>query len=132
MASPQELQVQQKREVEKAQESTTPMRAFLPVTDIYETEQALTLVMEMPGVSKDGLVVNVDSSVLTIEGRFNFDRYEGLQPLYTEYNIGPYSRSFRLPSQIDQDRITAEITDGVVTLVLPKAEEARPRRITVT
>jgi HSP20 family molecular chaperone IbpA len=132
MASPQELQVQQKREVEKAQESTTPMRAFLPVTDIYETEQALTLVMEMPGVSKDGLVVNVDSSVLTIEGRINFDRYEGLQPLYTEYNIGPYSRSFRLPSQIDQDRITAEITDGVVTLVLPKAEEARPRRITVT
>jgi HSP20 family protein len=132
MASPQELQVQQKREVEKAQESTTPMRAFLPVTDIYETEQALTLVMEMPGVSKDGLVVNVDSSILTIEGRINFDRYEGLQPLYTEYNIGPYSRSFRLPSQIDQDRITAEITDGVVTLVLPKAEEARPRRITVT
>jgi HSP20 family protein len=132
MASPQELQVQQKREVEKAQESTTPMRAFLPVTDIYETEQALTLVMEMPGVSKDGLVVNVDRSVLTIEGRINFDRYEGLQPLYTEYNIGPYSRSFRLPSQIDQDRITAEITDGVVTLVLPKAEEARPRRITVT
>jgi HSP20 family protein len=132
MASPQELQVQQKREVEKAQESTTPMRAFLPVTDIYETEQALTLVMEMPGVSKDGLVVNVDSSVLTIEGRINFDRYEGLQPLYTEYNIGPYSRSFRLPSQIDQDRITAEITDGVVTLVLPKAEETRPRRITVT
>ena len=132
MASPQELQVQQKREVEKAQESTTPMRAFLPVTDIYETEQALTLVMEMPGVSKDGLVVNVDSSVLTIEGRINFDRYEGLQPLYTEYNIGPYSRSFRLSSHIDQDRITAEITDGVVTLVLPKAEEARPRRITVT
>ena len=99
MASPQELPVQQKREVEKAQESTTPMRAFLPVTDIYETEQALTLVMEMPGVSKDGLVVNVDSSVLTIEGRINFDRYEGLQPLYTEYNIGPYSRSFRLSSQ---------------------------------
>jgi HSP20 family protein len=132
MASPQELQVQQKREVEKAQESTTPMRAFLPVTDIYETEQALTLVMEMPGVGKDGLDVNVDSGVLTVEGRINFDKYDGLQPLYTEYNIGPYRRSFRLPSQIDQDGITAEITDGVVKLVLPKAEEARPRRITVT
>ena len=132
MASPQELQVQQKREVEKAQESTTPMRAFLPVTDIYETEQALTLVMEMPGVGKDGLDVNVDSGVLTVEGRINFDKYNGLQPLYTEYNIGPYRRSFRLPSQINQDGITAEIADGVVTLVLPKAEEARPRQITVT
>jgi HSP20 family protein len=132
MASPQELQVQQKREVEKAQESTTPLRAFLPVTDIYETEQALTLVMEMPGVGKDGLDVNVDSGVLTVEGRINFDKYDGLQPLYTEYNIGPYRRSFRLPSQINQDGITAEITDGVVTLVLPKAEEARPRRITIT
>jgi HSP20 family molecular chaperone IbpA len=132
MASPQELQVQQKREVEKAQESTTPLRAFLPVTDIYETEQALTLVMEMPGVGKDGLDVNVDSGVLTVEGRINFDKYDGLQPLYTEYNIGPYRRSFRLPSQINQDGITAEITDGVVTLVLPKAEEARPRQITIT
>ena len=88
--------------------------------------------MEMPGVGKDGLDVNVDSGVLTVEGRINFDKYDGLQPLYTEYNIGPYRRSFRLPSQINQDGITAEITDGVVTLVLPKAEEARPRRITIT
>jgi len=88
--------------------------------------------MEMPGVGKDGLAVNVDNRVLTVEGHINFDKYDGLQPLYTEYNIGPYSRSFRLSSQIDQERITAEIKDGVVTLVLPKAEEAKSRRITVT
>ena len=112
MASPQELQVQQKREFEKAQESTTPLRAFLPVTDIYETEQALTLVMEMPGVGKDGLDVNVDSGVLTVEGLINFDKYDGLQPLYTEYNIGNFRRSFSLSNSIDQDKIRDDMKDG--------------------
>jgi hypothetical protein len=85
--------VQQKREVEKAQEQTTPMRAFLPTTDIYETEDALTVVLEMPGVDRDNIEVNVENGVLTVEGKINFGKYEGLQPIYSEYNIGPYKLS---------------------------------------
>ena len=131
MAGQQELQVHQKREVEKAQEPTRPTRAFLPTTDIFETEDALTLVLEMPGVDRGNIDVSVENGVLTIEGKINFDKYEGLQPVYSEYNIGPYRRSFRVSSRIDQDKIKAEIRDGVITLVLPKAEEAKPRRIEV-
>ena len=132
MTTQQELQVQQKREVDKAQESTTQMRAFLPTTDIFETEDVLTVVLEMPGVARDNVEVSVENGMVTVEGRINFDKYEGLQPVYSEYNIGPYRRSFRVSSRVDADRIRAEMRDGVITLVLPKVEEAKPRRIEVT
>lgn len=128
----QELQVQQKREIETKQESTVPVRSFMPVTDIFETDQALTVVLEMPGVSKESVEVGVESDVLTIAGRIDFSKYNGLQPLYTEYNIGNYSRSFQISSKIEQDGIKAELKDGVMTVVLPKAEKAKPRRISVS
>jgi HSP20 family molecular chaperone IbpA len=132
MDNQQELQVQQKREVESKQEATIPARVFLPQTDIFETDQALTVVLEMPGVEKDKVDVKVENDVLKIEGWIDFSRYEGLQPLYTEYNIGNYARSFQLSSKIDQDRISAELRDGVMTLVLPKSEKAKPRKIAVS
>jgi HSP20 family molecular chaperone IbpA len=129
--SPQELQVQQKREIEKKEEATIPARTFLPTTDIFETEQSLNLVVEMPGVDKNKVEVNVEDGVLTMQGRIDFAKYEGMQPVYTEYNVGHYRRSFTLSNKIDQGRITAEMKDGVLTLVLPKAEEAKPRQISV-
>ncbi len=131
MADKQELQVQEKRETEKAEEQTRPLRAFLPTADIFETEEALAVVLEMPGVDRNNIDVNVDNGVLTIEGRIDFNKYEGLQPVYSEYNIGPFRRSFRISSQVAQDKIKAEMRDGVITLTLPKAEEAKPRRIEV-
>ena len=132
MAGEQELQVQQKREVDKAQEPTTPMRAFLPTTDIFENEDALTVVLEMPGVDKSNIDVDIENGTLTVEGRINFDKYKDMQPAYSEYNVGPYRRSFRISNRVDQDKIKAEMRDGVMTLVLPKAKEAKPRRIEVT
>jgi HSP20 family protein len=131
MAGQQELQVQQKREVDKAQEPTTPMRAFLPTADIFEDDDALTVVLEMPGVDRDNIDVSIENGVLTVEGRINFDKYKGMQPVYSEYNVGPYRRSFRISNRVDQDKIRAEMSDGVITLVLPKAEETKPRRIEV-
>jgi HSP20 family molecular chaperone IbpA len=130
--SPQELQVQQKREIEKKQESTIPARSFVPTADIFEAEPALTIVLEMPGVDRGNVDINVETNVLTIEGRVDFGKYEGMQPVYTEYNIGHYRRSFSLSNTIDQSKITAEMRDGVLTLTLPKAEEARPRKIAIT
>jgi HSP20 family protein len=126
-----ELQVQRKREVETRQESTMPARVFMPVTDIFETDQALTLTLELPGVAKDRVEVRVENDVLTIEGRIDFAPYETLRPVYTEYNIGNYTRTFQLSSKIEQEGISAALKDGVMTLILPKAEKAKPRKITV-
>jgi HSP20 family protein len=99
------------------------------VTDIFETDQALTVVLEMPGVGKDNVDISVENDILTIEGRINYSKYEGLEPVYTEYNIGHYVRSFQLSSKIEQSEISAGLKDGVMTLVLPKAEKAKPRKI---
>ena len=132
MAPGQDLQVQEKRELQKKDEPTIPARTFVPTTDIYETDQALTLVMEMPGVEKSSVDIGVENDVLTIAGRVDFSKYEKLQPVYTEYNVGHYRRSFSLsPSRIDQDKIRAEMKDGLLTLTLPKAEGAKPRRIAI-
>jgi HSP20 family protein len=131
MATRQELQVQQKRELDKKEEGTVPARVFLPTADIYETDDALNVVLEMPGVEKNSVDIRVEDGVLKIDGRLDFSKYQGLQPLYTEYNVGHYSRSFRLPSRIDQNKIAAELKDGVLSLVLPKVEEAKPRTIQV-
>jgi HSP20 family protein len=131
MASTQELQVQKKRELENKEESTIPVRLFVPVADIYEAEHDLTIILEMPGVEKRNVDIRVEDGVLSVEGRLDLTKYQGLQPLYTEYNIGNYARSFRLSSKIDQTKIAAEMKDGVLSLKLPKVEEAKPRSIKI-
>jgi HSP20 family protein len=129
--SAQELQVQEKREVQKKEDATAPARFFSPHADIFETEPALTLVLEMPGVDKKNVHVSVEDGVLNVEGRIDFSKYEGMQPVYTEYNIGHYRRSFSLSNKINQNKISAEMRDGVLTLVLAKADEAKPRKISI-
>jgi HSP20 family protein len=131
MASLQELQAQKKREIASKEETTIPARLFVPAADIYEAPDALTVILEMPGVEKSNVAISVEDGVLSVEGRLDLSKYRGLQPLYTEYNIGHYSRSFRLSSKIDQSKIAAEMKDGVLTLQLPKVEQAKPRTIQI-
>ena len=69
--------------------------------------------------------------MLRVEGRIDFGKYEGLEPLYTEYNVGHFARTFTLSSKIDQQQISAQLEDGVITLTLKKAHEAAPRRIAI-
>jgi HSP20 family molecular chaperone IbpA len=129
MAAKRDLQVQEKRELEKKEETTTPARAFLPTADIYENNEALHVVLEMPGVEKSNVDIRVEDGVLKVDGKLDFSKYQGLLPLHTEYNVGHYTRSFRLSGKIDQGKIGAELKDGVLSLVLPKVEEAKPRTI---
>jgi len=131
MDSKPELQVQQKRELDKNEESIVPARVFVPTADIYETQDALKVILEMPGVEKGKVDVRVEDGVLNVEGRLDLGKYQGLLPVYTEYNIGHYARSFRLSNKIDQEKIGAELKDGVLSLTLPKVQEAKPRTIQV-
>jgi HSP20 family protein len=105
---------------------------FVPTADIYETQDALTVILEMPGVERNNVAVRVEDDLLYVEGRLDLTKYQGLQPLHTEYNIGHYSRSFQLSSKIDQTKIAAALNDGVLSLTLPKVEEAKPRVITIS
>jgi len=132
MAAAQELQVRKKRELENKEETTIPARIFVPPADIFEGENDLTVVLEMPGVEKANVDIRVEDGVLNVQGRLDLTKYQGLQPLYTEYNIGHYSRSFRFSNRVDHNKIGAEMKDGVLSLKLPKSEEAKARTIQVT
>ena len=98
---------------------------------MYETEEALTVVMEVPGVAREAVEIEVKDDVLRVEGRIDPSKYGGLEPVYTEYNVGHWARSFALSDKVDRERIGAQLEDGVLTLTLPKTAEAKPRRIAV-
>ena len=132
MAKSQELSVQQKKELSSKEEKTVPAKYYVPNADIHETEEALTVVMEIPGVEKKDVSVKLENGVLSIEGRVDFSNYEGLEPVYSEYNIGHYARAFTLSNKVDQDGISAELDDGVLMLTLRKVKEALPKRIPIT
>jgi HSP20 family protein len=100
-----ELQVQQKRELEKKEETTIPARIFLPTTDIYEAPESLTVLVEMPGVEKKNVEISVEDGVLNVRGRLDLTKYQGLTPLYTEYNVGHYSRSSVFPARSIRTRL---------------------------
>ena len=131
MPKSKELSVQQKKELASKEEKTVPSRYFVPSTDIHEGEEALTLVMEMPGVEREDVNVQLENDVLRVEGRIDFSKYEGLEPVYAEYNVGHFTRVFTLSNKIDQDGISAELADGVLTLTLKKSKAALPRRIEI-
>ena len=131
MAPAQDLTVRDKKELVSKEEKTVPGRHYIPYADIYETDDALCVVMEMPGVERTNLNVALENDVLRVDGQIDFSKYEGMEPVYTEYNIGHYTRSFTLSNKIDQERISAQLDDGVLTLTLPKAKEAQPRRISI-
>ena len=131
MARSQALEVQEKKELVSKEEKTVPVRYFVPSTDIYETDDALVVVMEIPGVEKEQVEVNVENDTLRVEGRIDYGKYERLEPLYAEYNVGHFARAFTLSNKIDQAQIGAELDNGVLTLTLKKAKEAMPRRIAI-
>jgi HSP20 family protein len=132
MEPSQDLALRQKQEVAAKEERTVPGRYYTPVTDIYETDTGLMIVMEMPGVTKERVTIDLQGEVLRIEGQIDFSQYKGMEPVYTEYNIGHFVRTFSLPSKIDREKIAAQLDDGVLTLTLPKVLEAQPRRISIS
>lgn len=125
----QELNVPEKHETRE--EVTRAGRTYVPNVDIYETKDGLWLWADMPGVDEQSLNVHLDNNVLTIEGQVDVREYEDLMPAYTEYNVGNYVRRFTLSNDVDSDRIVARMKNGVLSLEIPKAERAKPRRIQI-
>jgi HSP20 family molecular chaperone IbpA len=132
MANSQSLTVQEKKELAPKEEKTVPARYFVPYTDIYETEDALNVIMEVPGVEKKDININLENEVLRVEGRIDFGKYEGLEPVYSEYNVGHFMRGFTLSTgRIDRDGISAELDNGVLSLTIKKAKAEIPTRIQI-
>jgi len=123
--------VPEKKELESQKEHTTPAKRYVPATDIVENESELLVFMDMPGVGKDNITVKLEKNVLRIDGTIDMKGYSDLKPLYTEYNVGNYTRQFELSNKIDQAAIEAKMEDGVLSLVLPKVPEAQPRNIQI-
>jgi len=126
----QELTPKAKEEAPAKAERVRPGRVFIPAVDIFETPQALVLVADMPGVSGDKVTLDLKENLLTIHGEVT-PAPEKETRLAQEYAIGDYYREFQVGELIDKNKIEATVKNGVLTLTLPKAEKAKPRRIEV-
>jgi len=106
-------------------------RAVLPAVDVFEDAAGITLLADMPGVSKERLELRVEGDSLSIEGSVEPQTPEGLEPVYAEVRVPRFRRSFTLSRELDTQKIEANLKDGVLTLRIPKQAYAQPRRIEV-
>ena len=126
-----EIQVRPKQEVTSPAEQTRPGVVFTPSVDIFETDRELTLLADLPGVTAENLTIDLRENTLTLTGEVEPFERANEEDILIEYEIGKYYRQFSLSNVIDQSRINANLSDGVLRLILPKVEEATPRKIEV-
>lgn len=105
--------------------------ALSPPVDIYEDANGITVLADMPGVSRERLTVQIDSDTLLIEGDSALDVPEGMEALYADIRSRRLRRTFTLSSELETDKVEASLRDGVLTVHIPKREEVRPRKIDV-
>ena len=125
-----ELKIQQKKEVEQKAETTDREKYFIPAVDIFESETDVTVIAEMPGVTVESVEITLEDDVLTMKGKKEGEAETG-RVLLQEYETGNYQRRFTVAETIDQEKIKASMTDGMLRITLPKAEPAKPRKIEV-
>jgi HSP20 family protein len=132
MAEMEGIAVEEKREVDTSvHQELRSGNWFVPATDIYETQEKVALVIDMPGVCFDCAHVSVVDDELVVTGHVTHGEDQDDYVLYREYDVGHYHRHFGLPEMIDRNRIEAIMADGVLTVTLPKVEKVRPRRIPI-
>lgn len=105
--------------------------ALLPPVDVIEDATGISLYADMPGVPRDQVLLRVDGDQLTLEGQMSLPEPQGLTPHHAEVSLNRYRRSFTLSKELDAERVSAEMTHGVLRVRIPKAERAQPRRISV-
>lgn len=131
MSETKDIQVKEKQKVAVPAEQTRPGKMFTPAVDIFETEREITVLADMPGVKSDDLNIDLRENILTLTGDVLPFEGKDEQVVLMEYDVGKFFRQFTLSEVIDQSKIEAILTDGVLRLKLPKVEKAKPRRITV-
>ncbi len=125
---------QSNNEVSTAQQESNARAQSLeltPAADIHETKDGAVIYIDLPGVSKDSLDINMDSDVLTIKGGVNLNTPDDLNPTYMDVHAGFYSRKFTLSSELDSAKIDANLKNGVLQLEIPRSEKHKPRKIEV-
>jgi HSP20 family molecular chaperone IbpA len=119
------------KETRTANPAMAPESALRPRVEVFEDAEGITLIADLPGVSSQGLNVQVDKDTLLLEGTAEIAMPEGMQALHAEVRSKLYRRSFALSSELDPDAIAAQLKDGVLTLHIPKRAEVRPRKVEV-
>jgi HSP20 family protein len=126
-----EIQKADEAGVPTVAEQTRPGPVYSPAVDIFENDNSITVLADMPGVSAQDLQIDLRESVLTLTGRVTISEGRSESDVLREYGSGTFFRQFTLSETIDQAGIDAKLTDGVLRLELPKVEKAKPRQITV-
>jgi HSP20 family molecular chaperone IbpA len=116
----------------RATQAARPEAILLPPVDVIENGTGIILYADLPGVSKDTLNVHVEADTLTIEGRLSLAVPEGLEVSHAEVSLPGYRRTFTLSRELDTTKVSAEFKQGLLTLRIPKAESAQPRKIAVS
>jgi len=129
MAKKQEIEKQEKEEVTVPDgvERIHNRKVYVPKADIYETEKDLVLALDVPGVDESGVDIMLEKNILNIKARVEWERPEGFSLSYSEYAVGDFERAFTISDEIDRDRISATVKNGVLTITLPKAAPAEKK-----
>jgi HSP20 family molecular chaperone IbpA len=112
-------------------ERTRARRAYVPRVDIYETNDNIVVLADMPGVDQNSVDITLEKNILTINGYIEPEQPKNYNLVYAEYEVGDYQRSFTLSNEIDQENIDATVKNGVLHLRLPKTGPAKARKIAV-
>lgn len=127
-----DIQSREKQELNGTAEETTPGRVFTPPVDIFEDEEALTIVADMPGVVSENVSIDLQEDVLRLTGTPSLSIPEQEETVLQEFETGKYFRQFRLSEVIDQANIKAQLNHGVLRVSLPKVGPAKPRKVQIT
>jgi len=124
-------QVEKSEIMDQDTEQTRDRRVFSPFTDIYETDQEILLLIDLPGVEEEDIDITLEKDILSINATVESEQLEGNSLSYAEYAIGDFHRKFRLTKMVDQESIAALLTDGVLKITLSKTSSSQTKKITV-
>lgn len=126
-----EMEIQEQEMVPEETERTREYRCFLPRTDIFEVDDDILVVLDMPGINENAIEITLEKDILIVKGFAQINDSGDYSLVLSEYDPGDYERSFRISNAIDRENIEAIYNNGVLKLVLPKAEETRTKKIDV-